>query len=128
MLLTKLTSNYVLGFDWFLTLFLLAEYAACVAIGGIYFNQCPAERMIPIFLIVVGARGLTAMCLKVLSCKFEQSQFIAFLYFILTLFALLWLIYGRTNLCVATVPPAIYSLCFCRFSLGIQKFSAIHER
>ncbi|XP_046876877.1 transmembrane protein 272-like [Hypomesus transpacificus] len=87
---------------------------AQIAIGGIYLNNCPQERYIPIYLLVSGAFASALAVLSCLPCSKESeeggqsplSSFCAAWNSLVSLFLFCWFIAG--NVWIYSIYPANY--------------------
>lgn len=52
----------------------LAIPISMIAIGAVYLNDCPAERMIPIYLIVAGCFGLVSNLISLIKSLMKKSE------------------------------------------------------
>lgn len=75
-----------------LILFLLLN-AAMLIVGAIKNDDCPTERLIPIYLIVAGAVGVVSKLLPFINRKLN-SKILTIVAYILYLFEFIWMIFG----------------------------------
>lgn len=61
-------------------------------------NKCPAERMIPIYVLVEGVRGFFSTSINFTKLLFpSNAHFIVALRYFVDCFGLIWLIFGKDN-------------------------------
>lgn len=94
-------------------LFMAVLPIAQMAIGGVYLNNCPQQRYIPIYLLVSGAFALFLAVMSCLPCSQESetqspaSRICAAWNSLVSLFLFCWFVTG--NVWIYSIYPANYN-------------------